>query len=260
MSIVSHGRWATVLWLATSLGLVSACGGDDDSGGSGGTSATGGSGGTSATGGSGGTTTGGSGGTTTTGGSGGTTGGAAGTGGSAAGAGGTGGTTAAVIPANTTDCTLNSANCLESTGSVCFIELTAPIAGAAVDVRVDGTLRGGMNGMLEVNAFGVSNGYQWSGYTAHLGRSGDTINRSLHDDTTLTLESDSWSAPTAGADYPLAILTSFNTGTTSGSVKVEAASAPTTALSTTAMKATTSDKLVLTVSKAEVCNVVVTTP
>jgi len=238
------------------IGVAPACGGDDDSGGSGGSSATGGSGGNT-TGGSGGTATGGTAGATT-GGSGGATGGAAGSGGSAAGAGGTGGVANPVIPPNTTDCTKNSSNCLESTISTCFIELTAPIAGTAVDVRVDGTLKAGANGMLEVNAFAVSNGYQWSGYTAHLDRSNDTIGRSLHDDTTATLVSDSWTASPAGADYPVAMLTSFDTATTSGKLKVEGAGAPTTELSTTSMKTTTSNKLVLTLAGGEVCNIVVT--
>jgi len=259
LSFVS-GPWAT-LCCALLMGVAPACGGDDDSGGSAGSSATGGSGGT-ATGGTGGTATGGTAGATT-GGSGGATGGAAGSGGSAgsaAGAGGTGGVTNPVIPANTTDCTTNGSGCLESATSVCFIELTAPIAGAAVDVRVDGTLKTGANGMLEVNAFAVSNGYQWSGYTAHLDRSGDTIHRSLNDDTTATLVSDSWTASPAGADYPVAMVTSFDTATTSGKLKVEGGGAPTTELSTTSMKATTSNKLVLTLAGGEVCNVVVTTP
>ena len=125
---------------------------------------------------------------------------------------------------------------------------------------MDGTLKTGGLAFLEVNAFAVSNGYQWSGYTANVDLSGDTVSRSLHDDTTLTLESDSWTNPSSGTDYPLTMLTSFDTGATSGSVDVQGASAPTTPLSTTAMKTTTSDKLVITVRGSEVCNIVVTAP
>lgn len=176
--------------------------------------------------------------------------------------------TPAAIPANTTDCTTNAAGCLEAatnSTAACVIELDATI-GSSVTVLVDGTLSAGRRASIRINAyaeesFGQDGSSFWQGYTARMSRSGfipnmpETATRSLHDSAGLSLASDSWSID--GADFPVSIQASFDSAATSGSASFVATGAPTEALASTAMSTSKSDKLVITVTGGEVCNVVV---
>jgi hypothetical protein len=179
---------------------------------------------------------------------------------------------AAMIPPNTTDCTLNAAGCLESAAASvtpCFIELDAAITTASVNVRVDGTLAAGRRASIMATAFAEKlfapdSSFSWQGYSARFSRSGfipnmdETATISLHDGAALSLESDFWTI--VEGDYAVSIQGSFDTTAMSGTATFEANGAPATPLSTTAMLAPTSDKMVITVTGAEVCNIVVTSP
>jgi len=165
-----------------------------------------------------------------------------------------------VIPIHTTDCTMDADGCLGNTDTHCAIELDEPIAGHAVDIRVDGALLGG--GYIEVSAFAVTNGYFWSGYSAMVQRFGnDEALRALLDDTRTTLTSDSWPVPESTTDYPVTLFGSFDVDAQYGEVTIDADDAPTDTLSTPDMLPTTqSTRTTILVSRATVCNIVSTEP